>query len=93
MIIGGQTFTAVRTNHALCRQQQRGIPTAVIDALLDFGERRAAGDGAESVYFTKRSWRRFSTYAGAAITGYERYRNCYLIEGRDGEVITTAFRH
>lgn len=93
MIIYGQTFAAARTNHALYRQQQRAIPTAVIDALLDFGERRPAGDGAESVFFTKRSWRRFSTYVGTAIKGYERYRHCYLIEGRDGAVITAAFRH
>lgn len=93
MITHSQTFATARTHHALCRQQQRAIPTAVIDALLDFGERRPAGDGAESVYFTKRSWRRFSSYVGKAITGYERYRHCYLIEGRDGAVITTAFRH
>jgi hypothetical protein len=93
VIINGQNFAAKRTNHALFRQQQRAIPTAIIDALLDFGERRPAGDGSESVYFTKRSWRRFSTYAGTAITGYERYRHCYLIESRDGAIITAAFRH
>lgn len=81
------------TKHALCRQQQRSIPQAVIDALLDFGERRPAGDGAESVYFTKRTWRRFASYVGVAVKGFERYRNCYVIEGRDGTIITPAFRH
>lgn len=93
MITDSQAFASVRTRHAMCRQQQRAIPTAVIDALLDFGDRRPAANGAASVFFTKRSWRRFSTYVGTAIAGYERYRNCYLIEGRDGAVVTAAFRH
>ena len=37
------------TIHAKRRMQQRSIPQAVIDALLDFGDRRPAGGGAESV--------------------------------------------
>jgi hypothetical protein len=81
------------TIHAQRRMQERSIPPAVIDALLDFGERRPAGGGAESIYFTKRTWQRFATYVGRAIKGYERYRNCYLIEGENGSIITPAFRH
>jgi hypothetical protein len=81
------------TSHARIRRQQRSIPPAVIDALLDFGERRPAGYGAESVYFTKRSWRKFTSYAGAAVKGYERYRDCYVIEAANGAVVTAAFRH
>lgn len=87
------TRYAPMTDHASCRQQQRSIPQAVIDALLDFGDRRPAGSGAESVYFTKRTWRKFAGYVGTAVKGYERYRNCYLIESSDGYVITPAFRH
>ncbi len=83
----------IMTSHALRRQKQRSIPQAVIDALLDFGERCPAGSGAESVYFTKRTWRRFASYVGTAINGYERYRSCYVIEAADGAIITTAFRH
>lgn len=79
--------------HALRRQQQRSIPSAIVDALLDFGERRPAGCGATQVFFTKRSWKRFASYVGTAIKGYERYRSCYLIEGKDGVVITVAFSH
>jgi len=84
---------APMTKHALCRQEQRSIPQAVIDALLDFGERRPAGGGAESIYFTKRTWRKFASYVGTAINGYERYRSCYVIAASDGAIITTAFRH
>lgn len=93
MIETHYAVNAPMTNHALCRQQQRSIPQAVIDALLDFGERRPAGDGAESVYFTKRTWRRFASYVGVAVKGFERYRSCYVIEARDGTIVTAAFRH
>ncbi len=81
------------TSHALCRLQQRSIPQAVVDALLDFGERRPAGSGAMSVYFTKRTWRKFNSYVGAAVKGFERYRSCYVIEASDGTIVTAAFRH
>ena len=81
------------TRHAQCRQKQRSIPTAVIEALLEFGERRQAGHGSESVYFTKKSWKKLASYMGAAIKGVEGYRSCYLIEGSDGAIITAAYRH
>ena len=80
------------TWHARRRLQQRAIPLIVIEALLDFGERRAAGHQAESVFFTRRAWRRFAAYVGAAIKCFERYRNCYLIEAGDGAIVTIAFR-
>ncbi len=81
------------TNHGLCRQQQRAYPNVIADALLDFGERRLAGNGCDEVYFTKRSWRKFSAYMGTGIKGLERYRNCYLIQAADGAIVTVAFRH
>jgi hypothetical protein len=93
MIANSQFYPAMVTNHALCRQQQLSIPQAVIDALLDFGERRPAGDGAESVYFTKRTWRKFAGYVGSAVKGFERYRSCYVIEASDGSIVTVTFRH
>ena len=86
-------FSENLSRHARRRRQQRSIPPAVIDALLDFGERQPAGGGSISVFFTKRAWRRFTSYMGTAIIGYERYRNCYLIEASDGCIVTTAFRY
>jgi len=81
------------TKHARVRAQQRSIPAAVRDALIDFGERRRAGHGAVSVFFTKKSWKRLEAYMGSEICrGFERYRNCYLIEASDGVVITEAYR-
>jgi hypothetical protein len=84
---------APMTKHARVRVQQRSIPPVVIDALLDFGDRREAGGGAEIVYFTKRTWRKFASYVGAAVKGFERYRSCYVIEASDGSIVTAAFRH
>ncbi len=81
------------THHARVRSQQRSIPAAVRDALIDFGERRRAGYGAESVFFTKKSWKRLEAYMGSDICrAFEKYRNCYLIEADDGAVVTEAYR-
>jgi hypothetical protein len=81
------------TNHARVRSQQRSIPAAVRDALIDFGERRRAGHGADPVFFTKKSWKRLEAYMGSDICrAFEKYRNCYLIEANDGAVVTVAYR-
>ena len=81
------------TYHARVRSQQRSIPSVVRDALIDFGERRRAGQGAESVFFTKKSWKRLEAYMGSDISrAFEKYRNCYLIEADDGAVVTEAYR-
>ena len=81
------------SRHARGRAKDRSIPRSVIDALLDFGERAAAGGGAESCFFTKRSWRRFAAYLGTEARYFERYCAAYLIVAADGEVITACWRH
>jgi len=85
---------ATMTHHARVRSQQRSIPAAVRDALLEFGERRRAGHGAESVFLTKKSWKRLEAYMGSGISkAFEKYRDCYLIEAEDGCIVTEAYRH
>lgn len=82
------------TQHARLRSRQRSIPSAVRDALIDFGVRRHAGKGAVSVFFTKKSWKKLEAYMGSEITkAFERYRNCYLIESDDGFIVTVAYRN
>ncbi len=82
------------THHARVRSRQRPIRSAVRYGLIDFGERRRAGHGAESVFFTKKSWKRLEAYMGSEISkAFERYRNCYLIESEDGSIVTEAYRH
>jgi hypothetical protein len=81
------------SKHALRRRQQRSIPQAVIDALVDFGARRPAFGGVEEVYFTKSTWREFTSYLGTTSKAFERYRSCYLVQANDGTIITVCFRH
>lgn len=78
--------------HAAKRVRQRSIPRSVVDALLDFGERARAGAGAETCFFTKRSWRRFAAYLGREARHFERYRGVYAVVGDDGHVITACWR-
>lgn len=81
------------TRHAQVRMQQRSIPQIIIDLLVDFGDRHAAGSGAESCFFSKRSWRRVIRHAGSAARHLERWRNVYIILSEDGAVVTAAWRH
>lgn len=81
------------SKHAERRAKDRTIPASIVDALLDFGDHRKAGDGAEAYYFTKRSWRRFAAYIGRQAAHFERYRSTYVVLASNGEVITVAWRH
>ena len=83
-----------RTRHANRRAQQRSIPTALVDLVLDYGERCAAGGGAEIVRLTERSrhelamdmdrqtWRRHA----------HSLRTVYAVVAADGVVITLGHR-
>ncbi len=81
------------TVHAQRRAKDRSIPLSIIDALVDFGDRSAAGGGAEACFFTKRSWRRFAAYLGTEARFFERYRSAYAIVASDGQVVSTCWRH
>ena len=81
------------TRHANKRAKERSIPPSIIDALLDFGDREAAGGGAETCFFTKRSWQRYASYIGTEARHFERYRSAYAIIASTGEVVTTCWRH
>jgi hypothetical protein len=81
------------SKHARQRMKDRSIPPSIVEALLDFGERSPVGAGAETCYFTKKSWRRFAAYLGLEARYFERYRSVYVIVANDGEVITACWRH
>ena len=78
------------TRHAQRRMKDRSIPQSIIDALLDFGERRPAGDGSEAYYFSKRAWRRFATYLGTEARHFEKYRDVYAVVANDDHVVTVC---
>ena len=67
--------------HALTRMQQRGIPAAVVDDLLDWG--RAVHDhrGAEIFFFDRK-----------ARAATRRSSSAYLVVSTDGTVITVGHR-
>jgi hypothetical protein len=81
------------THHAVVRMQQRSIPPAVVELLLDFGTATPVGGGACSYRFTKDSWAEAKAALGAAAVAFERYRNAYVVESSDGAVVTVAWLH
>ena len=75
------------TDHARARMQQRGIPAAAIEALLDYGNaRHLHSKGRELVFFDKKH-----TSAGAQAA--DKLRRTYAILGSDGTVITVGHRY
>ena len=81
------------TRHARQRMKDRSIPQSIIDGLVEFGERRPAGDGSEIFYFSKRAWRHFAAYLGTEARHFEKYRSAYAVIAVDDFVITTGWRH
>jgi len=81
------------TKHGAARSQQRSVPHAVVDALIDFGETQHDRQGAVRHFFSKRAWRAYNAYLGTEAKHYDRYRSAYAIIAEDGSVITTGWRH
>jgi hypothetical protein len=80
------------SNHTSVRQQQRGIPSLVLDLLLQFGKRGQAPGHAQFVYFDKDSRRRVASYAGGLSAQLKEYLDVYAVVGNDEKVITTGHR-
>jgi len=81
------------SRHARVRMQQRGIPRAVGEQLLDFGTVQHDHHGAVIVYFDKRSRRQLARAQGrAAAHTLERWRNAYAVVAADGAVVTVGRR-
>ena len=82
------------TEHARIRMQQRGIPSAALEILLDFG--REAHDhrrGCRVVFFDKRCRRKLAGMLGRkAVRSVERYLDAYAIVGPDDAVVTVGHR-
>jgi hypothetical protein len=81
------------SDHAQRRAKDRSIPQAIIDAILDFGESRSAGQGAESYQLSRKGWKRFAAYLGHEAKHFERYRKVYVVVAPDGDVITACWQH
>lgn len=80
------------SRHAAVRMQQRSIPTAVVELLLDFGKPTPVGGGATSYRFTAATWDEAMSSMDRP-SELRRYRNAYVVESRGGVVITAAWLH
>ncbi|MEP7068497.1 MAG: hypothetical protein ABI789_04615 [Usitatibacter sp.] len=83
------------TTHARVRMQQRGIPAAAVEFLLDFGaEAHDHRNGCRIVRFDKRSRQRAAHELGARrLRSVERWLDTYAVVGPDDAVVTVGHRH
>lgn len=81
------------SHHANIRRQQRTIPPMIAEIIIEYGESRDAGEGAQKFALTKKSMRALRQFAGRelakAIEPY-RNRNAYVVAS-SGRIITVAF--
>ena len=73
------------TTHARRRMQQRGIPVAVLEDLLDYGRAMHDHRGAMVLYFDRR--------ARAALHQAGTRLDAYAVVGGDGEIRTVGHRY
>ena len=81
------------TEHARARMQQRGIPCAAVDLLINHGKSAPAGDGCELVFFDKAARARLFRANPAAAREAERLCRTYAVVGSDGAVVTVGHRY
>ena len=73
------------TTHARMRMQQRGIPVALLEDLLDYGRAMHDHRGATVLYFDRR--------AREALRRTGRRLDAYAVVGGDGEIRTVGHRY
>jgi hypothetical protein len=80
------------TTHARTRMQQRGIPLAALDVLLDFGREAHDHRGCRILHFDKRTRRRVARELGPEFAWLERHLNAYAVVGPDDAIVTVGHR-
>jgi hypothetical protein len=80
------------TSHARVRMQQRGIPPAAVDVLLEYGRESHDHRGCRIVLFDKRSRLRAARALGDAFRRIERHFGAYAVLGDDDAVVTVGHR-
>jgi hypothetical protein len=82
------------TDHARKRSQQRGIPTEVVNLLLEYGETKYAGRGCKICAFRskhgKRELLREGTIRGVNI---EKHLRAFLVIFKDETIVTVGHRY
>ena len=81
------------TSHARARMQQRGIPPAVLQLLLDYGREAHDHRGCLIVRFDKRSRQRVLRELGPErFRRVERHLDAYAVIAADDAVMTVGHR-
>ena len=81
------------TTHARTRMQQRGIPPAVLELLLEFGRESHDHRGSLIVRFDKRSRRRVQRELGPErFRHVEAHLDTYAVVAADDAVVTVGHR-
>jgi hypothetical protein len=81
------------THHAQARLQQRGIPSTVIENLLDFGRQAHDHRGSTIVYFDHRARRSLQRQLPLeCFRRLEPHLDAYAVLGSDGIVVTVGHR-
>lgn len=85
--------TVPLTIHADRRANDRSIPEIGRWLLMEFGTRRAAGGGAESVSFDKKLWKEVERFCGVwPLKSMDQLRRLYMVLSAEGAAITVAYR-
>lgn len=81
------------THHAQARLQQRGIPSSVVESLLDFGQEAHDHHGSRIVYFDQRTRQQLRRQVGLEFyKRIESHLDAYAVVADTGEVITVGHR-
>ena len=80
------------TTHAATRMQQRAIPEAAIEMLLDYGTTKRA-KGADRFFFDRAARQRLQRdLSEQAVRKIARFLDAYALVSDDGAIITAAWR-
>lgn len=81
------------TRHAQVRLQQRGIPSDVVERLLDFGHEAHDHRGRRIVYFDHRAREQLRRQVGPeSYKHIEQHLGAYAVIADTGEIITVGHR-
>ncbi len=86
-------MTAILTNHAQARLQQRGISSHVLDYLLQYGRKVHDHRGGEIIFFDHQARERLRRQSGPTqFKVVESKLDAYAVIGTDGAILTVGRR-
>ena len=81
------------TKHAHARIQQRGIPIAVVENLLEFGREAHDHHGCRIMYFNRRDRASLrQSWGEDKYKRIERHLDAYAVVAKRGDVVTVGHR-